>query len=190
MIFRPPTEGDFRALAAMRRDVSMQARLMAIPEATDDDAVQQWIDRRTREPGGLFRVIADGDTGDAVGFIQVSAVNRRNRNGYGAVAVASRAGRPGVGQIAMRELVRAASCDLGLLKLLAEIRVDNFAAIQMNLMAGYRIVGTLAAHFIDAAGKRHDVLLLERPLDPDEFQRQRPEKPAEAPQTMQAGNDR
>ena len=170
MIFRPPTEGDFRALADMRRDVSMQAMLMAIPEATDDDAVRQWIDRRTREPGGLFRVIADGDAGDAVGFIQVSQVNRRNRNGYGAVAVSARARRPGVGQIAMRELMRAACCDLGLRKLLAEIRIDNFAAIQMNLMAGYRIVGTLAAHFIDAAGGAHDVLLLERRLDPDEFQ--------------------
>jgi len=154
----------------MRRDVSMQAMLMAIPEATDDGAVRQWIDRRTREPGGLFRVIADGDAGDTVGFIQVSGVNRRNRNGYGAVAVSARARRPGIGLLAMRELMRAACCDLGLRKLLAEIRIDNFAAIQMNLMAGYRIVGTLAAHFIDAAGGAHDVLLLERRLDPNEFQ--------------------
>jgi len=38
-------------------------------------------------------------------------------------------------------------------------------------MAGYRIVGTLAAHFIDAAGREHDVLLLERRLDPGEFER-------------------
>lgn len=171
MIFRPPTDSDFAALADMRRDLSMQAMLMAIPEATDDDAVKQWIDRRTREPGGMFRVIADDDTDDAIGFIQVSQVNRRNRNGYGAVAVSKRARLPGVGQIAMRELMRAACCDLGLLKLMAEIRVDNFTAIQMNLMSGYSIVGTLKAHFTDAAGKQHDVLLFERQLDPNKFQR-------------------
>ncbi len=170
-MFRAPTDADFAVLAEMRRDVSMQAMLMAIPEATDDESVRQWIERRTRDPGGMFRVITDADQKDAIGFIQVSQVNRRNRNGYGAVAVSKRARIPGVGQIAMRELMRAACCDLGLLKLLAEIRVDNFPAIQMNLMSGYSIIGTLEAHFTDAGGKLHDVLLFERLLDPSEFQR-------------------
>lgn len=148
----------------------MQAMLMAIPDATDDGAVEQWIHRRLQEPGGLFRVIASSETDPAMGFIQVGPVNRRNRTGYGAIAVSKTARLPGIGQIAMRELMRAACRDLGLRKLMAEIRVDNFTAIQLNLMAGYRIVGTLAAHFTDARGKQHDVLLFERLLDPGEFQ--------------------
>lgn len=151
----------------------MQAMLMAIPDSTDDDAVRQWIDRRTNDPDGLFRVIAENGTDAALGFIQVSQINRRNRNGYGAVAVSKRAAFPGIGQIAMRELMRAACCDLGLTKLIAEIRADNIAAIQMNLMSGYCLVGTLQQHFADAGGKRHDVLLLEKHLDPSKFKRTR-----------------
>jgi RimJ/RimL family protein N-acetyltransferase len=151
----------------------MQAMLMAIPDKTDDEAVQQWIDRRTNDPDGLFRVIAGDATHAALGFIQVSQINHRNRNGYGAVAVSKRATLPGIGQIAMRELMRAACCDLGLTKLIAEIRADNIAAIQMNLMSGYCVVGTLEQHFADARGKRHDVLLLEKQLDPDKFKRNR-----------------
>ncbi len=173
MIFRPAIDGDFAALAEMRRDKSMQAMLMAIPDKTDDEAVQQWIDRRTNDPDGLFRVIAGDATHAALGFIQVSQINHRNRNGYGAVAVSKRATLPGIGQIAMRELMRAACCDLGLTKLIAEIRADNIAAIQMNLMSGYCVVGTLEQHFADARGKRHDVLLLEKQLDPDKFKRNR-----------------
>lgn len=164
IVFRPPIAIDFAPLAEIRRDRHMQAMLMAIPGRTDDAAVAEWIERRLHEPNGMFRVIAPGQEQEAVGFIQISQVHVRNRCGYGAVAVSGRSGIPGASLLAMRELMRFARDELGLAKLLAEIRADNIAAIRMNLRMGYKAVGTLEKHFLDHEDKRHDVLLLEKML--------------------------
>lgn len=162
IVFRTPTAIDFATLAEIRRDRRMQAMLMAIPERTDDEAVAEWIERRVNEPSGMFRVIAHQQ--EAVGFIQISQVHVRNRYGYGAVAVSGRCSVPGVALVAMRELVRFARAELGLAKLMAEIRADNIAAIRMNERMGYKTVGRLEKHFLDHEHGRHDVLLLEKLL--------------------------
>lgn len=164
IVFRTPTAIDFAALAEIRRDRRMQAMLMAIPERTDDEAVAEWIERRIKEPNGMFRAIAPGDQQEAVGFIQIGQVHVRNRYGYGAVAVSGRCGIPGMALLAMRELMRFARDELGLAKLMAEIRADNVAAIRMNVRMGYKIIGTLEEHFLDHEYDRHDVLLLEKLL--------------------------
>ncbi|WP_043879206.1 GNAT family N-acetyltransferase [Azorhizobium caulinodans] len=162
--FRLPTDADFPVLAEIRRDPHMQAMLMAIPDRTDDAAVRQWIERRVSEPNGLFRVICETQAQEALGFIQISQVNTRDLHGYGAVALSRRCTFPGAALLAMRELMRAARADLGLRKLMAEIRSDNVDAIRMNELCGYKVVGTLESHFADADNKRHDVLLLQRVL--------------------------
>ncbi|WP_051357274.1 GNAT family N-acetyltransferase [Azorhizobium doebereinerae] len=166
VIFRPPVDADFAALAEMRRDPRMQAMLMSIPDRTDDEAVRHWIARRVSEPGGLFRVISEAQAQQVLGFIQVSEVNARDRFGYGAVAVSHHCRLPGVALLAMRELMRSARSELGLLKLMAEIRADNTDAIRMNHLCGYKTIGTLESHFVDAAEQRHDVILLQRALAP------------------------
>lgn len=166
--FRVPTDGDFAVLAEIRRDARMQAMLMAIPDRTDDAAISAWIARRMEEPNGMFRVIAAGapgeTAGEAVGFMQIHSVHRRNGCAYGALAILDRCTVPGVALLAMRELVRFARQDLGLFKLMAEIRADNALAIRMNTLMGYSVIGTLKSHFCDHARNRHDVVLLEKLL--------------------------
>lgn len=160
---RPVIEADFEVLAEIRRDTEMQGLLMAIPDATDDDAIRDWISRRSGEAGGAFRVLVETSTNKALGYIQISGIHRRNRTGYGGIAVSKRAALPGLGRVAMQYLVTMAREELGLAKLLAEIRQDNVTAIQLNTLFGYRIVGTLEQHF-QGPEQTYDVVLLERLL--------------------------
>lgn len=159
--FRGPVDSDFPVLAEIRRDAEMQGLLMAIPDATDDAAVRGWIERRSQDADGAFRIIAETETNAALGYLQISQVHRRNRVGYGGIAISKRARFPGLGQAAMRYLIQLADEELGLAKLMAEIRIDNFPAIQLNLAAGYRIIGTLEDHF-RSLERTYDALLLER----------------------------
>jgi len=155
---------DFGMLAEIRRDPSTNAMLLTIVERTDDAAVQEWIDRRQAEPAGLFRIVADGHTGMGVGFIQISQVHRKNGVGYGGLAVTPRNHGQGFGRAALNALVRLGLGELGLRKLMAEIRSDNVASIQLHLAAGYRAIGTMSHHFLDADGSAHDVILFEKLL--------------------------
>ena len=164
VVFREVNEADLPILFELRRDVPLQALLLTVPNALDEAALRAWIARRQGDPGGFFRVIQDVALGDVVGYVQVSQVHRLNRTGYGGISLASTARGRGLGQATLRLLIETAREELGLIKLLSEVRVDNFPALRLNLSVGYRIVGTLEKHFTDLEGRVHDVLLLERLL--------------------------
>lgn len=85
IVLRQPLDTDFDVLAYIRRDPAIQDMLMAIPDATDDEAVKSWIERRRND--GAFRIVADATTREALGFVQVSQIHRRNRHGYGGLAL-------------------------------------------------------------------------------------------------------
>lgn len=163
--FRDVTDADFPLLFSLRRDLSLQSLLLTVPASLDDDALKAWIAARQREQGGLFRVVEDASCGETIGFVQIAQVHRRNRIGYAAVCLAARARGRGLGQATLQKLIDTSREELGLLKLMSEVRIDNFPALRYNMILGFRIVGTLKAHFADNDGVRHDVLLLECPLD-------------------------
>ncbi|MCA2406116.1 GNAT family N-acetyltransferase [Rhizobium leguminosarum bv. viciae 248] len=162
--FRDITEEHLPQLFEMRRDLSLQALLLTIPDGLDETTLRAWVERRKSEIGGMFRIIVDTACGEAVGFIQVNSVHRKNRTGYGGICLAARARNRGLGQAALRELIKVAGNELELIKLLSEVRADNFAALRAHLSVGYRLVGTLENHFTDSKGKLYNVLLLERVL--------------------------
>lgn len=161
---RSPMPGDFATLAEIRRDKELQEMLLVVPETTDDDAIVKWIRRRSEDPGGLFKVISN-DSGDAaVGFVQVSQVHRRNRYGFGGIALLPDARGRGIGRAAMNELLDAAVRELGLQKLLLEVRADNTSALKLYRSMDFQIVGNMKDHFRAESGQPYDVLLLERVL--------------------------
>ncbi len=162
IVLRLPLDSDFDVLASIRRDPTIQSMLMAIPDATDDEAVKSWIERRHSD--GAFRIVADTTTNEALGFVQISQIHRRNRHGYGGLALLGSARGHGRGHVTVALLTRLASDALGLSKLLLEVREDNLVALKVYRAAGFRIVGTLEDHFRDRDGKAHNVLLLERLL--------------------------
>ena len=160
---RAPTQGDFSILAEMRRDRDLQAMLLVVPDRADDEAVAEWIARRSSEPNGLFKVI-DDENGKAIGFVQISQVHRRNRTGYAGIALLPLARGRGFGVAAMKRLLSDARTDLGLEKILLEVRSDNLKALKIYLALGFRIVGVMRSQFRAASGEAHDVSLLERDL--------------------------
>lgn len=164
IVFRQPLDTDFAALASIRRDPTIQTMLMAIPDVTDDAAVADWIERRRRDPGGAFRIVADTATGEVLGFVQISQVHRRNRHGYGGLALLGHAQGRGLGHAVVKSLIRLAFGELALTKLLLEVRTDNLAALKIYEAAGFRLVGTLERHFRDRDDRMHDVLLFEKHL--------------------------
>jgi len=158
---RPPHGGDFDSLATMRRDESLQSTLLTVPRASDDAAVRDWIQRRVNEPAGLFRVLTLGETGDTIGFVQVSQVHVQNGHGHGGIALRPHARGRGFGRMGLELLLELAARDLGLVKLLAEIRADNLPSALLHESTGYRKVGRLEKHFRDRDGSFHDVDLYE-----------------------------
>lgn len=161
---RTPKPADFEVLAEIRRDKELQAMLLCVPESTDDEAVAAWIKRRSEEAGGLFKVIANDADGTALGFAQISQVHRRNRTGFGGIALLPSARGHGVGREAMKHMIHAAASELGLDKLLLEVRADNANALKVYLSLGFQIVGRMNRHFRDESGRTYDVVLLERAI--------------------------
>lgn len=164
VIFRDIVEEHLPQLFELRRDLSLQALLLTIPDGLDEASLHAWVGRRQAETGGMFRMIVDTASEEALGFIQVNSVHRKNRTGYGGICLAAKARNRGLGQAALRELIKVAGNELGLIKLLSEVRIDNFAALRTHLSVGYRLVGTLENHFTDSDSKSYNVFLLERLL--------------------------
>lgn len=162
---RGVADGDRTLLFSLRRDHALQSLLLTVPDATDDAALDAWIERRRTETGGAFLVIEDQASGKAAGYTQITQVHRRNANGYGGIILAEEARGLGLGRAALGELMFHASRVLGLRKLMAEIDIDNTASIGLHLSLGYRKIGLLEAHFTDANGMPRDVMLFERRLE-------------------------
>ena len=162
---RPVADGDRPLLFSLRRDSALQSLLLTVPDATDDAALDAWIERRRNEKGGAFLIIEDQASGRSAGYVQITQVHRRNATGYGGIVLAEGARGLGLGRAALTELGLHACQALGLRKLMAEIDVDNSASIRLHLSLGYREVGILKAHFTDADGLTRDVALFERRLE-------------------------
>lgn len=157
--------GDLPLLFALRRDRELQSLLLTVPDGTTDADLRAWVERRKSQPGEAFLAIEDVARRKAVGYVQVTQVHRKNATGYGGIVLAADARGQGLGRLALQQLLAFSRTQLGLRKLLAEIRPDNLPSLKLHLALGYRTVGTLERHFADADGRQHDVVLLERLLD-------------------------
>jgi RimJ/RimL family protein N-acetyltransferase len=164
-LLRPAAPGDAVALVALREDHALQHLLMANPEGkTAQSAValanaQNWISRR--ESVGWFRVIDAGEGG--VGFVQIADIHHKNRYGWLGIALLPSCRGNGIGALAMAAAERAAVAELGLRKLLLQVRADNLNALALYDRAGWRRVGILAAHYDDGT-TLHDAVIYEKAL--------------------------
>lgn len=147
----------------MRSDRALQHMLMAHPDpaslADPLTEAQVWIARR--EAAGWFRVI---DTGaGAQGFVQIADIHRKNRTGWLGIALAPQAQGMGLGATALVAAEQAARSDLGLRKLLLQVRADNPGALALYDCAGWRRVGTLHAQYDDGR-TLYDAVICEKVL--------------------------
>ncbi len=162
-MLRRAAPGDAAALVALRIDRPLQHLLMANPDpdrpADPLADTTDWIARR--EAQGWFQVIDAGH--GVIGFAQVAEIHRRNRFGWLGLALVPEARGRGLAARALAETEAAAASDLGLRKLLLQVRADNAAALALYDRAGWRRAGLLLAQYDDGA-RSHDVLILEKAL--------------------------
>jgi RimJ/RimL family protein N-acetyltransferase len=153
---------DIAVLRGLRLDFSLQHLLLAHPAGSSCSDVDAWIARRQVEEGGLFRIVATS-AGDALGFAQIARVHWIDRYGYAGICLAPSARGRGIGKAAIGSLLSIAQIEIGLRKLLLEVRGDNSKALTLYGRAGFRVVGTMAAHYFDGRDY-HDVVLMEQSL--------------------------
>jgi len=155
---------DLPRLAALRADVGLQHLLMANPaEPTVADPLAElydWVKRR--EAAGVFRIIA-GRADEALGFLQIADIHRKNRLGWLGIALLPEARGAGNGRAALAEAEALAFSDTGLRKLILIVRADNGPAIALYDSAGWRKVGHLEAQYDDGR-VLHDALVFEKLL--------------------------
>lgn len=159
---RPPEDRDYDVLQGIRNDFGTQAMLLGHPEARPgSDDVRTWINRRSNDPDGSFLVI--DHAGSCAGFAQLTSTHRIDRHAYFGIALSADARGIGVGRQAMTALVRHAR-QIGLRKLLCEVRYDNEPAITLYRKLGFRDVGVLRLHYDDGV-QQWDVVVMELLLD-------------------------
>lgn len=160
-ILRPSNPSDSEALSELRADIALQHDLMANPARISPvdlpRETSEWISRRNST--GWFRII-DVGTGP-IGFVQLTDIHYRNRTAWLGIAIkrGEQGKRIGVEALSQAELL--AKSELGLFKLLLQVRADNARAIGLYSRTGWRHVGHLMAHYFDGS-KRHDALLMEK----------------------------
>jgi RimJ/RimL family protein N-acetyltransferase len=150
-------------LAALRADAAIQHLLMANPatEPSVDPLAEAtaWISRR--ETAGWFRVIDAGS--GAAGFVQISEIHNKNCFGWLGIALLPNAQRKRIGSRALASTELTAASELGLRKLLLQVRADNKIAIDLYDRAGWRKVGAFLEHYDDGV-QFHDALVYEKSL--------------------------
>lgn len=166
VLLRVALDQDMVCIADLRSDCEMQHRLMAHPaprRANNPlEETRAWVARR--DAAGYFRVVASADNA-AMGFVQIFEIHRKNRVGWIGIALARRVHGQGIGAAALVAVENIAVVDLGLRKLLLQVRADNERAISLYEKAGWRRAGCLHAQYDDGMAL-FDVLIYEKLLSP------------------------
>ena len=158
---RPPGPGDCADLYRWRSDAETQRLLMGRSVATSMDDVEAWIARRIGDPDGVFYVIAHRHDDLAVGFVQLTRIDRVDRHAHLGLFVDAAARGTGAAGEALALIESVAAVRLRLHKLIIEVLATNGRARRFWESSGFRLVGTLEEHFRHG-GAFHDVLLLEK----------------------------
>ena len=71
VFLRLPVESDFAGYCEIRRDSRVQSQLMSTFLNMDDNAVQEWIDRKSSDRNMVFLSVADELSDEYLGYVQI-----------------------------------------------------------------------------------------------------------------------
>lgn len=157
---RPLVPSDRSAVEALLGDRPLQHLLLAYPPEAGSPDVDRWMERRTGGGDLICFAIAD-DENRFCGFVQISGWHKRGRLGWLGMALVPERRAQGLGKRALKGVIEVAGRDLGLRKLLLEVRADNAVAINLYRVMGFRTVGEFREHYFDGADYQN-VIVMER----------------------------
>jgi len=190
---RAPAAADLPSLLRWRGDAENQRLLMWRTGAVSLADVEAWLARRTGDPDGWFAIVAAAtgearrgarntagdETGEAIGFVQLTRIDRVDGHAELGLMIAAEARGRGAGAHALA-LAETEARRRGLAKLIIQVLADNDGALRFWAGRGFRRVGVLRAQHRRGT-ERHDVVMMEKALDVT------PEAPARAAETSSAG---
>lgn len=164
VILRAWSPPDLKTLGGMRNDIDLQLLLMSEPRPNPEERVRQWLQERSAQPDSVFFVIAARQDDLAIGFIQATRWDKRNRLAYLGIGLAESARGRGYASEALQLAEGYFRDVLNLRKLLLEVLATNSAALALYRNAQYSVAGTLKAHHL-VRGVHEDVVIMEKRLD-------------------------
>jgi diamine N-acetyltransferase len=163
VILRPPNPADREMLYLLRNDMTLQLALMTTPRPNSQSRVDQWVDSLLGDPYSLFFVIANRDSGEGIGFIQLRQLDLLHGFGRLGICLLPQVRGKGFAGSAIAALERYAQDVFRIRKIILEVLTTNTTAVRCYEKAGYAHVGVLRSHHYQAGGY-HDVLIMERLL--------------------------
>lgn len=157
------TEADLPALGALRNDVALQSLLMTQPRPNAPARVREWLQARSSQEDGVFFVIADATSNEAVGFVQVQNIKLLHGTGDFGICLAPAAQGAGHAKAALPLLETYLRNTFNLRKLLLQVLADNDSALRFYERSGFVVAGRLKQHFY-LDGVHHDVVIMEKML--------------------------
>lgn len=164
VVLRAPHAGDMRELGRMRSDVALQNLLLAYPDPNTDVDTDQWLERRLNEPRGAFFVVADTQTDECMGYVQLANVHGKGRHGALGIALSDSAQGRGIGREAIARFLEYARDVMKLRKVELEVLATNERAVRLYRSLGFVEVGLRRQHYFDGSDWL-DVLLMEIMLE-------------------------
>lgn len=146
-VLRPWECEDLQLLQQLRNNVTLQTQLMAKPKGSSLDQVRNWLSHKSNDPNTIFLVIADRETNNALGYIQV--VDMSWVGGYCrlGICLAPTAQGRGYAYEAINLLEHYLITVFKMRKFLLEVLESNKRAVRLYLRCGFREVGKLLLHY-------------------------------------------
>jgi RimJ/RimL family protein N-acetyltransferase len=164
-VLRAWSQEDIDVLERLRNDVELQATLMTQPRPNSEQRVVEWLASKTEAENGLFFIIADRVSNDAIGYLQVVNINQQNGTCEMGICLSPDVQGKGHGAAALDALVDYLRTTFNLRKLMLHVLADNGGAITFYLKAGFAEAGRLREHFYQD-GQYKDVVIMEKLLGP------------------------
>ena len=162
-LLRPMINADFDVICEIRQDPHLLDLLMSYPDQhpiSKSDA-QNWIVKVLNDKHRITQVITK-QNGEAIGYVQITERHRLGAHAKFGMVLGRQAQGKGFGKSALSELFAYCGQELGLRKLICDVRADNRKAKILYEKQGFAEAGCLKRHYRDLTDIWQDVLIMER----------------------------
>jgi RimJ/RimL family protein N-acetyltransferase len=155
------TVKDAHNIQKLKNDVYIQTQLMGVPKPNSINKILNWLKSRDKDENMVFFIIAKSSDDEAIGYVQISNIDKINQFGYLGICLAKEFWGSGYAKESLNLLIEYAISILSLRKILLLVRNDNHRAINFYKKVGFEVIGTLKNHHL-IQGVWTDVLMMER----------------------------